>query len=637
VDLTTQLVLGLVAGSTIFLGLLAGRWPARHPMLRTGLGMLAAGILVYLMVEILSNTAGQVSTSWRDAVGGRASHGRAFGLSVLLVAGFLVGLAGLAWLQQRLTGILTRSAQRRAERRARLAEVTGAKTDDAAGTAVAAGPAEQLALAIASGIGLHNLSEGLAIGQSAATGRTALAAGLVVGFALHNSTEGFGIVGPLVSNEARVPWRKLGFYGLIGGGPTFLGVLLGGVWTNQAIDVFVLAVAGGALLYVVGQLLAGARRQTAQVAAMAFLAAGFAIGWGTEVTAAVAINGGTNGSAAAGCAGATTEADGDVVSGGACAPAAAKTPQPALAVADAKRQQQTAADLLHETGLQPTIDADGTRHYTLTASQFSWQLYPGRVVTAWGYNGSVPGPLLRFTVGDKVAVTLVNHLPQPTTVHWHGLAVPQAADGDPMTAPSVAPGASATYRFTVTDQMVGTHWYHSHVNTDFQVDAGLHGPLIVDPAPGTPAASAIPAVDVDALVTLSAFKIGGSETENAFTINGKAHPLAPTITVRQGQRLRIRLVNDSAEDSHVMHLHGYTWTQIARDGNPVPAPTDSNNINLGPGETADMLVIADQPGQWMLQCHILDHQINPGGPGGDGDATHMAEMGGLTTTLTVTP
>jgi manganese oxidase len=368
---------------------------------------------------------------------------------------------------------------------------------------------------------------------------------------------------------------------------------------------------------------------------MAFLAAGFALGWGTEVTTAVALNPHTTSTQAAACAGATVEADGDTIGG--CDQAALTAPQPTITTAEASRQQQTAADLLHETALQPTIEADGTHHYTLTASQFPWQLYPGRTVTAWGYNGSVPGPLLRFTVGDKIAVTLVNHLPQPTTVHWHGLAVPQAADGDPMTSPSVLPGATATYRFTVTNQMLGTHWYHSHVNPDFQVDAGLHGPLIVDPAPGTPTGAANPHTDVDALLTLSAFKIADSELENAFTIDGKAYPLAPTLTARQGQRVRIRLINDSAEDSHVMHLHGYTWTQIARDGNPVTGPADSNNITLGAGETADMLVVANDPGAWMLQCHILDHQINPGAAGGDGDASHMAGMGGLTTTLTVTP
>lgn len=631
--MTTQLVLGLVAGGTIVFGLLAGRWPVRNATLRTGLGMLATGILVYLMVEITSDAAGQVATSWRDAVGGRTSHGSAFGLSVLLLLGFLVGLVGLAWSQQRLGGLLTRTAQRRADRRSRSAKGADVPVAPAA-EVVPASPAEQLALAIASGIGLHNLSEGLVIGQSAASGHTALAVGLVVGFALHNSTEGFGIVGPLVGDNARVPWRKLGVYGLLGGGPTFLGVLLGGVWTNRAIEVLSLAVAGGALLYVIGQLLGGVRRQVAQVAAMVFLAAGFAVGWGTEVVAAVALGGdATNGAAA--CTGAITEADGDVV-GGTCVPAAAKTRQPVLAAGDAKRQQQTAADLLREQALLPTVEADGTRDYTLTASPFAWQLYPGRVVTAWGYNGSVPGPLLRLTVGDRVAITLVNRLPQPTTLHWHGLAVPQTADGDPMVSPSVAPGATTTYRFTVTDQMIGTHWYHAHVNTDFQVDKGLHGPLVVDPAPGSAAAAATPATDVDTLLTLSAFKLDGSETENAFAIDGKAYPIAPALTVRQGQRVRIRLVNDSAEDSHVMHLHGYTWTQIARDGNPVTEPADSNNITLGPGETADMLVVATNPGQWMLQCHILDHQINPG-PSGDGDAAHLADMGGLTTFLTVTP
>lgn len=608
----TEFLLGLVAGGTIFLGLFAGRWPARRPLVRSGLGMLAAGILVYLLVEILAGAAGQAAAVWQAAASGSATHVRALGVTVLLVGGFLAGLVGLTWLQQQLPRVVAWRARRR----------TGEPATDL-------GSAQQLALAIASGIGLHNLSEGLAIGQSAAAGRTALALGLVGGFALHNSTEGFAILGPLVGAGERVPWRQLGLYGVIGGGPTFLGVLLGGVWTNQAVEVAVLAVAGGALLYVVGQILGGVRKQAAQVAVMTFLAGGFALGWGTGVVAAVALAT----APAAGCTAPTTAADGDVIAGTCTsAPAAA---HPHLSPAAVTAQDGAAADLLHEKPLVADVEPDGTRHYTLTASTFRWQVYPGQVVTAWGYNGTVPGPLLRWTVGDRVAVTLVNHLPQPTSLHWHGLAVPQAADGDPMTSTAVAPGSSYTYRFTVTPQMAGTHWYHSHVNIDYQLDAGLHGPLIVDPAPGHSPADRAARPDVDALVTLSAFKVGGSETENAFAIDGKAYPLAPRLTVHRGQRLLLRFVNDSAEDTHVMHLHGYTWTQVARDGNPVPAGTDSNNITLGPGETADMLVLADHPGTWMLQCHVLDHTINPGH--GDGSATQMADMGGLMTYVEVTP
>jgi FtsP/CotA-like multicopper oxidase with cupredoxin domain len=576
------------------------------------------------MVEILGGAAGQAAASWQAAAAGTASHSRALGLTVLLVGGFLAGLAGLAWLQQRLPRLLAWRPRRRRPQ----------ADEHPAAAPVELGAAQELALTIAGGIGLHNLSEGLAVGQSAAAGRTALAVGLVIGFALHNSTEGFAILGPLVGAGERVPWRRIGLYGLIGGGPTFVGVALGGLWTSQALDVAVLALAGGALLYVIGQILGGLRRQAAQVAVMTFLAGGFALGWGTGVVAAVALagTGGAGAGTAAGCTAQTTSADGDLVAGTCTATA---VPQPAMSPVTAAAQNRAADAVLHEQALTPAVEPDGTRHYTLTASAFPWQLYPGRVVTAWGYNGTVPGPLLRWRVGDKVAVTLVNHLRQPTSLHWHGLGVPQAADGDPMTGTDVAPGASHTYRFTVTAQMLGTHWYHSHVNIDYQVDAGLHGPLIIDPAPRGSSAAAAARPDVDALVTLSAFKVTGSEVENVFTIDGKAYPLAPRLTVRQGQRLLLRLINDSAEDTHVMHLHGYTWTQVATDGNPVPAGADSNNLTLGPGETADMLVVATRPGTWMLQCHVLDHTINPGR--GDGSATTMADMGGLITYLQVIP
>lgn len=251
-------------------------------------------------------------------------------------------------------------------------------------------------------------------------------------------------------------------------------------------------------------------------------------------------------------------------------------------------------------------------HQTVTASAFPWQLYPGRVVNAWGYNNTMPGPLLRWHVGEKVSVTLVNALPQASSLHWHGLAVPEADDGDPMMSTAVPAGQSRTYTFTVTEQMVGTHWYHSHVNDDYQVDAGLHGDLIVDPAPGASDAASVAHADVDALVSLSAFKVAGSETEHAVAVDGKAYPAAPELTVTRGQRVLLRLVNDSAEETHLMHRHGYTWTQVATDGNPTPAGTTSNNVTLGPGQTAEMLVVADQAGSWMLQCHVLDHTVKPG-------------------------
>lgn len=581
---STELWLGLIAGGTIYVGLLAGRFPARHPVLRTGLSMFAAGILLYLLVEIFGDAAGQTATAWHSAEAPVAAW-----LTVLLLGGFGLGLIGLVALTERMVG------------RAR-----------------DAGP-QQMSMAIATGIGLHNLSEGLAIGASAAAGRVGLAVGLVAGFAAHNATEGFGILGPVAGEGKRVPWSRLGLLGLIGGGPTFVGVLLGAVWTSQYISVLVLAVAAGALLYVLNELMSAARRQGRRAFVATFLVIGLAVGWGTELAASTA-SGETDQ--------ASTEADGDQ--------SATTAPKSSGAISGDEQQREgaTAADLLHEKPLNPAIGQDGVAHYTLTASQFDWQPYPGEVLKAWGYNNQVSGPLLRWKVGEKVAVTVRNELAQPTTVHWHGLAVPNDMDGTPDTQAPIAPGGTVTYSFTVTPQMVGTHYYHSHVNEDFQVDQGLHGPIIVDPAD---TAGNTDQSDVDALYEIGSFKAPEAngqvpDAENVFTLDGKSYPQSPDLDVRRGQRVRIRLINASAEEFHTMHLHGYTFSVVAQDGNPVASPEQMNTVTMGPGETVDIAFTADNPGHWMLHCHVLDHTMNPGD---EGSAQHAADMGGLVTMLNV--
>ena len=134
---------------------------------------------------------------------------------------------------------------------------------------------------------------------------------------------------------------------------------------------------------------------------------------------------------------------------------------------------------------------------------------------------------------------------------------------------------------------------------------------------------------------IGAFKIGGSESENAFLLDGKAYPFAPALEVPLGGAVRLRLINAGAEESHVMHLHGYTFRIVAMDGNPLPSPIEANTITLAPSQTADIVFTADHPGKWMFHCHILDHMINPG-PYGDGSADHMAAMGGLVTFVEVT-
>ncbi|ULH17827.1 multicopper oxidase domain-containing protein (plasmid) [Deinococcus sp. KNUC1210] len=578
--LPTLLLLGLIAGGTIFIGLPVGRMKRLGATARNALSMLAAGILLFLLVEILGEASGQTTSALR----GSWSVGTVMILT--MIGGLLLGFVGLVAIEQR----LIRTAK---------------------GTS-----AQHLSTMIATAIGVHNLSEGLAIGQTYAQGKIGLSIGLIVGFALHNATEGFGIVGPSLCGKARLPWRTLLLLGLIGGGPTVVGTLLGSLWTNPVFNVFVLAMAGGAILYVLKELFASVRQSAGQYVLMTAVVLGFSLGWGTGAFAAL------SGSSDAG--GATVAADGDVIQ--------AASPVINLPQSIALMQQAHSQALLREQALTPTVLPDGTRQYTLTASAFPWQVAPGRTVTAWGYNGTAPGPLLRWYVGERVAVVLKNNLPQETSLHWHGLAVPFNQDGMPMVSQAaVKPGETFTYRFTVTPQMVGTHFYHSHVNDDFQVDAGLHGEIIVDAKPGAGAAGT-----VDLLTELSSFKVDGSEAENLFAINGQAYPDAPAVSVPQGKTVHLRLVNASAEETHVMHLHGYTFRILARDGNTLTAPESANTVTLGPSQTADLEFVANNPGTWMLQCHILDHAVNPG-PGSEGSATHEAEMGGLVTFIRVVP
>ena len=590
----TLLWLGVIAGGTILLGLPIGRIRGFSGTLRAGLSMLAAGILVFLLVEILGEASGQAAAAVRSATLSGTHGSAAAWLVLLLLAGFFAGFVGLVGVEQKLIR-------------------ASGKLD-----------AQRLSLMIAIGIGLHNFSEGLAIGQAYIQGMNGLTIGLVIGFALHNATEGFGIVGPLVRSGERIAWRRIFLLAVIGGGPTFVGTVLGGLWTSTALSVLVLAMAGGALLYVLKELFAGARREAAQTVIMTAVVIGFGIGWGTEVIAGITQD--SNHAAANQSGTPMTEADGDMI----MQPLAIAGP--GLTAAQAARQDVMANSELHEQALQPTLLADGTKRFDLTASVFTWELYPGVTVSAWGFDHEVPGPLIRVKVGDKVEFVVTNNLPQATTVHWHGLAVPQAEDGVPgVTQAPIPPGGRFVYRFRVTRQMIGTHFYHTHVNDDFQMDKGLHGVFIVDPASGRD-----PHYDVDALYELASFKVGGGDIENVFTLDGKAYPEAPALTVPLGAHVLIRLVNASAEESHVMHLHGYTFRIVARDGNTLAQPIAANTVMLGPSQTADIAFTADNPGKWMLHCHILDHTINPG-PAGDGSATQIPSMGGLVSIINVVP
>ncbi|MGH3001240.1 MAG: ZIP family metal transporter [Gaiellaceae bacterium] len=263
------LVLGAIAGLTIFVGLPLGRVRSTSPTLRAALSSVATGILVFLFWDVVSHGVAPVESHLE------AHDWAAFaGYAALLAFGFAAGLMSLVyydgWLKERRATPLVgpgAAAVDEFEQRSWLESLT---------------PGRRLALLIATGIGLHNFGEGLAIGQSAAAGELSLALVLIIGFGLHNTTEGFGIIGPMSSEPERPSWRFLGLMGLIGGGPTFVGTLIGQAWVSPALAVVFFAVAGGSILYVVIQLFEVCRRFALPQLVGWMLLVGLLLGFGTD-------------------------------------------------------------------------------------------------------------------------------------------------------------------------------------------------------------------------------------------------------------------------------------------------------------------------------------------------------------------
>jgi FtsP/CotA-like multicopper oxidase with cupredoxin domain len=265
-------------------------------------------------------------------------------------------------------------------------------------------------------------------------------------------------------------------------------------------------------------------------------------------------------------------------------------------------------------GSLPCQMKDGVKEFRLVAQPVRREFAPGMVVNAWGYNGSTPGPTIEAVVGDRVRIYVKNELPEWTTVHWHGIRVPNGMDGvGGLTQPQIPPGKTGVYEFILED--AGTYMYHPHADEMVQMAMGMMGMVIVHPTDPNERA-----VDRDFAILLHAWNVEpGTATPqvatmlnfNMWTFNSRIFPGIDPMPVRLGDRVRVRIGNLSM-DSHPIHLHGYHFRQTATDGGWIleGAQWPMTTVNVPVGAAAAIEWVADRLGDWAFHCHKSHHTMN---------------------------
>ena len=300
---------------------------------------------------------------------------------------------------------------------------------------------------------------------------------------------------------------------------------------------------------------------------------------------------------------------------GAAAAADGPTAGPAIALAGAPADDATmplpvvTPDL---PALEPRrIDPDGVKEFHLVAEPVRRDFLPDRPVDCWGFNGTMPGPTIEVTEGDRVRLVVENRLPELFAMHWHGFEIPIAMDGVPgLTQDPIAPGETFTYEFTLHQH--GTFFYHSHMA--MQEMLGMIGLFIMHPREAY-----TPRVDRDFGLIFQEWALRpNSDVPNTlemdfnwFTINGRAGPSTTPLLVRRGERVRIRMVN-MGMDHHPIHLHGNTFETVATEGGRIPpsARQPGNTVLVGVAQARDIEFDATYPGDWVLHCHLPHHMMN---------------------------
>lgn len=290
------------------------------------------------------------------------------------------------------------------------------------------------------------------------------------------------------------------------------------------------------------------------------------------------------------------------------------------------------------------MDGD-VKVFRLTAHVFKQQVAPQKTIDMWGFNGSAPGPTIQVTQGDKVRVIFKNELPESSSIHWHGFEDHIGYDGMPgISQAPVKPGETFVYNFVIKQE--GTFFYHSHMA--MQEMAGMLGAFIMHPK-----VPYRPHCDKDFAISLQAYWVLPNSTSpntmsmeyNWLLFNGKAGPATTPLIVRQGDRVRIRFIN-LGMNHHPMHVHGHTFYVTGTEGGRIPETAwwPGNTVLVGVAQSRNVEFIADNPGDWMVHCHLPHHMMNsmanqagpmtrmagnPDGKGlrGDDSHGHLMEQG----------
>ena len=259
-----------------------------------------------------------------------------------------------------------------------------------------------------------------------------------------------------------------------------------------------------------------------------------------------------------------------------------------------------------------TMSDDGFKVFRLTAKVVPWEVEPGKIVDGWSYNGMIPGPIMHANVGDKIRIVLKNELPESTSLHLHGVRVPNSMDGvDPYTQSAIAPGETFTYEWTAVEPSVGM--YHSHHNAQVQVPNGLAGAILIgDWKTMAMAAAGGRTKDSNNVAEQEVVMVLNDSGTIGLSLNGKSFPATSPYELKIGESMVVHYYNEG-NMTHPMHLHQPSGLVVAHDGKVLESPFWADTLNVAPGERWTVVYTPMDAGVWAWHCHILTHAETPEG------------------------